>query len=654
MTTWLTLIPLVPALAALAILVAGRRLPRGGGWLAVGSLFLSGLGLAVLAGSGVLRGGTLTVEVTWMAVGSLKLTMGFWLDGLSWWMAVLVGVICLLVTTYAVPYMKDEEEGQARFFALMAFFAASMLALVLSGSFVLTFVAWEGVGVASYGLIGFWYRKDEARRAAPKAFLMTRLGDFGFLLGWLLVLHHTGTTHIETFLQAVEGGGVGTPMLTLIALLLFAAAVGKSAQLPLTAWLPDAMVGPTPVSALLHSATMVAAGIYLILRVFPLFERAPYALDVVLWIGAVTALAAALVATAQYDFKRILAWSTVSQLGEMMMALGLAGPVAAAYHLTTHAVFKSALFLVAGAVDHETGSRDLRALGGLGRSMPWTAGVFGVSALALAGFPPFAGFWSEEKILGAAQAHHWGWGLLMLVLVGLAGLYISRAGMAIFGRWPDAPEPESGRPAVLMIVPMLVLGVAALAIGYGVKTPIEHVLPFEPAQHHLGLWRWAAIGGSAFGLAAGAWRVRMAGPVPALGTFPAAIAGALQTAARWPVRGVRRMSRMLPPLEGSLDAGARGVAAGATVAATAANSSESGLDAAARGMGKGTRDAAAGVEGAEEKGFGQGIDRFAHAFRAAGGQLRTLQTGKVFQYTLSLFAYVLAAVVLVAVLLWIR
>ena len=644
MTTWLLLVPIAPLLAAGGVLAFGRRLPRGGGWMATGILALSTAGLGVLGGSG-----TLQAEAVWLSAGRFELRTGLWLNGLSWWTALLVASVCLLVTLYAVAYMR-EEAGLPRFFALMAFFAGAMLTLVLSSSLVLLFMAWEGVGLASFGLIGFWYDQPGSRRAAQKAFLMTRLGDFGLLLGWLLVLLLLGSTSIEALHAAAHGGQIAAPTLTLLALLFFAAAVGKSAQLPLTAWLPDAMAGPTPVSALLHSATMAAAGVYLVLRLFPVLEQGPHALTVVLWTGAATALAAALVATAQHDLKRILAWSTVSQLGEMMMALGLGGPLAAGFHLTTHAVFKSTLFLCAGALDHAAGSRDLRELGGLWNVMPITAGVFGASALALAGFPPFAGFWSEEKILGAAQAHGTGWGLLMLVLIFLAGVYIGRAGWAAFGNWPDAPSPEGRRPTAVMLAPMLLLGLGAVAMGYVLTSPVEHVIGFSAAKHTLGLWRWAAIAASAVGLAIGALRVRTAGPAPVLGGWPKRVVSFTNRLARVPSRAAMRVASATNPLERGLDAGASELGQGALGAGNGAQRAEGGLDAGTRWFGAATMRTADATDAAERTGFGRGLDAAAYALRRAGRRLRALQTGQLPQYTFSLVVWVLLATAIVLAL----
>ncbi len=326
--------------------------------------------------------------------------MGLRLDGIAYAAALLVAGISLPVLVYSTAYTAGEE-GVPRFFAGMSFFVGAMLTLVLADSLLLLYAAWEWVGLASWLLIGFRFREEEARRAARKAFLVTRIGDSGFLLAWLLVLTTFGSTDLGALLTAA-GDGMPDGLGTLLPLLFFFAAVGKSAQLPLSAWLPPAMAGPTPVSALIHSATMVAAGVFLVLRLWPLFAASPAALQVILWIGGVTALLAALAATVQYDLKRVLAWSTISQLGEMMLALGLGAPLAAAWHLGTHAAFKSTLFLAAGAVEHGGGGRDLRCMGGLAKRLPWSAVAFAVAAVALAGIPPFSGFWSEDAILAAA------------------------------------------------------------------------------------------------------------------------------------------------------------------------------------------------------------------------------------------------------------
>ncbi len=646
MSLSLLIIPLAPLFAALLALTVGRRRARLCGWLTVAGTALSFAALLLLWGRG------LHLSATWFTVGDFALTVGLRLDELSWFMALVVAGVSFAVNVYAVSYMAKEED-QPRFFALMSFFAGAMLTLVLADSFVLLFMAWEMVGLASFGLIGFHYQEDEARRAAQKAFLLTRLGDFGLLIGWLLVLHLTHTTNLDALLAATARGVIPQTTLTLIALLFFTASVGKSAQLPLTAWLPDAMAGPTPVSALIHSATMVAAGVYLVLRVYPLFVAAPFALQVILWTGALTALFGALVATAQYDLKRVLAWSTVSQLGEMMLALGLAGPLAAAFHLAAHAVFKSTLFLSAGIIQHSTGSRDLRELGGLWRKLPVTASAFGVAALALAGFPPFAGFWSEEKILGRAVEANAGWGLLMLGLILLAGVYIGRAGISVFASWPNAPAPSAERPKTLMLAPVAMLAFAAFGLGFVLKDSITHTLPFAASQHELGLWRWSAMAASGAGLAIGGGRVYVAGSVPTFGVAPQLLARGLQAATQWPVRLAFLLAAGIEMIERGFDAGARLLVGAVAMLALAADQTERGFDVAARATGNFATLAANASDVAERQGFERGLDNFAALLNRAGESLRPLQSGKIYLYTLSLFVWVLLAGVL-WVLIWFR
>ncbi|PIK73235.1 NADH-quinone oxidoreductase subunit M, partial [Methylobacterium frigidaeris] len=395
--TALLAIPLLPLLAAVTALAAGRRLPWGGGELVVAGVALSLVALALVP-----TGATMTVS--WFESGDYRLTVGLAATPLTRFVAMVVAGVAVCVATYGVGYMGGRPD-RPRFFAELGLFVGAMLALVLANSLALLFAAWEMVGLASFLLIGFEHDAPGAAGAASKAFLMTRAGDVGLLLGWLLALAATGTTDIGALAGAVEAGRVAPGAVTAMALLMLAAALGKSAQLPFSAWLPDAMVGPTPVSALLHSATMVAAGVFLVLRLDAVFAAAPLAMAALFWVGAVTAVFAALVATAEADLKRVLAWSTCSQLGEMMVALGLGGARAAAFHLAVHAAFKSTLFLAAGIVQERAGTRALDRLGGLFRALPLAGAAFLVAALALAGVPPLSGFWSEEGILAVASQH---------------------------------------------------------------------------------------------------------------------------------------------------------------------------------------------------------------------------------------------------------
>lgn len=637
-------VPLWPLLAALLILLLGGRWPRHSSILAVAGSTLALLALLPILGQHP------RVQAVWMQSGSFTLTVGLRLDPLGGFMAVLVSAVSVLVVVYATSYMA-EEEGQPRFYASLSFFIAAMLVLVLSDSLLLLFAAWEGVGLASFLLIAFWYHRDDAKQAALKAFLFTRLGDLGLLLGWLWALLLVRTTDIATFLEAVQTGDIAGEVVTVLALLYFAGAVGKSAQLPLTAWLPAAMAGPTPVSALIHSATMVAAGVYLLLRLFPLFAAAPLALEVVFWLSGMTALFAGLLATAQTDLKRILAWSTVSQLGEMFLALGVAGPLAAAFHLAAHAAFKSTLFLAAGAVDHAAGSRDLRQLGGLARHMPYTTLAFAVAGLALAGIPPFSGFWSEDAVLAALAARGPFPALLLLLLIGLAGVYIGRAGMATFARWPSAPQPDGDDPARPMLAALLGLGLAAAGLGWLLAGPIHELLPFD-AEPDLDLvWRMGAVAAGTTGLLLGGWRVHSLGPIPALGRFPLRLEDWFLAATAVPGRVAFTLAAGVEQLERGLDGLAQGLGHAVNTLAQGSDGWEAGLDRGTRRLAEGTIVLAGVADSTEVRGFSNGLDRFARLFSRAGRELRPIQSGKLYLYTLGIFAWVVAIGVLSA-LLW--
>ena len=400
----LWLIPLLPFAGFLLNGTIGRRLPRA----SVGAIAL--LFTAIPAGivtwlwSFMLRADAPErLEIVgrpWIAVSGFSVNFGFSVDHLT---LVLLGVITgvgFLIHLYSVGYMAHED-GYWRFFAYLNLFMFFMLVLVLSSSFLLLFVGWEGVGLASYLLIGFYFKRDSAANAGKKAFIVNRVGDFGFLLAMFLLIAHFGSLDFTTVFHAIavrpelHGG-----FLTAIALLLVLGAAGKSAQIPLYIWLPDAMEGPTPVSALIHAATMVTAGIYLVARSHVLFDRSPFALGVVAIIGALTALTAALIGVVQHDIKRVLAYSTVSQLGYMFLGCGVAAYSAAVFHLLTHAFFKALLFLAAGSVIHAlSGEQDMRVMGGLRRRIPITFWTMTMGVLAIAGIYPFAGFFSKDEIL---------------------------------------------------------------------------------------------------------------------------------------------------------------------------------------------------------------------------------------------------------------
>jgi NADH-quinone oxidoreductase subunit L len=431
--TWIVqnlwLVPALPTVAAGISALASRRNRVLAAALAIGSMSVSFL-LSVIAFAHVLslsnRGlpTRQVVDFRWFQFGSEWLKLGWMLDPLTAVMLVMVTFVGLLIFIYSVGYM-EHDENFTRFFCFLALFAGAMLGVVISNSLLLLFMCWELVGLTSYLLIGFWYHKPEAAAAAKKAFIVTRIGDLGFFLGMAWLYAQTGTLlfydggsgcleHSALAAMVAHVTIVGMAASTGIALLIFCGAAGKSGQVPLHVWLPDAMEGPTPVSALIHAATMVAAGVFLIARVYPLMSAhagpgleltTTTALIVVTWVGAITAVFAALVAVAQYDIKRILAYSTISQLGYMMMGLGVGGVAVGMFHLITHAFFKSLLFLGAGSVIHGcNGEQDIRKMGGLRKLMPITFLTYAVAMLALCGFPLFfSGFWSKDEILHAAN-----------------------------------------------------------------------------------------------------------------------------------------------------------------------------------------------------------------------------------------------------------
>ncbi len=644
---WLIAVPALPMAAAIIILSAGSRISRAAGWLLVAANAASLLSLLILHGDIPMR-----IDADLAVIGNYHITVGLWLDRLSFYTAVFVSAVALFVNLYACGYMA-EEEGKSRFFAEMAFFTGAMLTLVLAGSFLLFFAAWEWVGLASFLLIGFWYGKEGVPPAAKNAFLITRIGDMGLFLGWLWVLLLLDTTDIPFFLDNVAAHGIDLGVMILLSILFFIGAIGKSAQLPLSAWLPPAMAGPTPVSALIHSATMVAAGVYLLLRLYPLFESVRITLDLILWVGGATALFAALAATVQTDFKRVLAWSTISQLGEMLFAIGLAGPLAAFFHLVTHGVFKSTLFLTAGAVEHGTGKRDLGSLGGLWRKMPVTAVVFAIAALALAGVPPFSGFFSEDKILAGAVGRSFFTGVFMLVVVFLAGIYISRAGAAVFGRWPGAPEPAAEKTDKFMLAAMIVLAVFAAGLGWALSGTISHLVPFEKHGGELSiLWKVAAVAVALAGIGFGILRVYRSGPVPALGSFWSGLESGLNRATQFAGGVVSLSGRFVDAAERGFAGGALQVKRATVNMAAGCDRIEQVFDKGASGLAYACLNLADRSDRLENAGFSDGLDRFAALFGRAGRRFASLQTGKLYLYTMGLFVWTFLVIVL-GLLVWI-
>ena len=372
----------------------------------------------------------------WLRSGSFQVDFSFYLDQLSLVMLLVVTGVGFLIHIYSVGYMWDDD-GYYRFMSYMNLFMFFMLTLVLAKDYLVMFIGWEGVGLSSYLLIGYWFTKDSAAAAGKKAFIVNRIGDFGFLIALFLMIKHFGSldfTHVFTAVRTLptETGGAGP--LTAIGLLLMVGAAGKSAQIPLYVWLPDAMEGPTPVSALIHAATMVTAGVYMVARSSAIFDRAPMALMVVAIIGTLTALFAATIGIAQTDIKKVLAYSTISQLGYMFMACGVGAFSAGIFHLMTHAFFKGLLFLAAGSVIHGIGGeQDMRKMGGLRVYMPWTFATMGIATLAIAGIPPFAGFWSKDEILWKAFGASWVYWLIGVITAFITSFYMFRLMYMTFG-----------------------------------------------------------------------------------------------------------------------------------------------------------------------------------------------------------------------------
>lgn len=659
MTAVLAAIPIIPVAIAVLIPLIGRTGERWGGWIAVAGVAAALIALTIAGRVPV------HADAVWMQAGTLTVTIGLRIDGLSRFVALVVGFVALVVFLYAVGYMRTARD-QRRFFAALSLFVGAMLALVLADSTLLLFAAWEVVGLASWLLIGHERGDPTSVDAASKAFLVTRIADLAFLLGWLLLLLAVRTTDIPTVIGFSQRPENETICFIAAALMLVGAA-GKSAQLPFSAWLPDAMTAPTPVSALLHSATMVAAGVYLLLRLYPVFAASPVMLDIVLWTGAVSAIVGAVVATWERDLKRLLAWSTIAQLGEMMMAVGFRAPLAALFHLTAHAAFKATLFLCAGAIERQTATRNLDELGGLRRSMPWTALTFAAASLALAAVPPFAGYFSEDAILRAASTYRIAWPVLLISLVFASGAYIGRAGVAVFvgsgsgvasgvpclpGTLVDRgnrsrPRAAATDPPRLWLVPMLLLGVASLALGLFLRGSIGALVPLgsdmSGSSATTSAERMITIIASLAGLTWGGVRASRRGPIAAFGAWPAALNQLTAVIPSATARIVQTIARGTEPVERQVDRLARGAAFMFTSAAGVADTTETAFDRAARVMARANLLAADATERLESVGFAAGGDRFAGAVRAAGGELRRVQAGPIYVYTFVLVASVLVA-----------
>ncbi len=496
----LWLIPVLPLLGAAINGLFGKKFSRQA--VAGVALCLSGAAFAKVLTVAFTFSSLATPHIeflaTWIRAGKFQVDFSFYLDQLSLVMLLVVTGVGFLIHIYSVGYMW-EEGGFYRFFAYLNLFMFFMLTLVLASNYLLMFIGWEGVGLASYLLIGFWFTKDSAAAAGKKAFIVNRVGDFGFLIALFLLIKHFGSLNFDQVFQSVipmgsETGGAG--LLTAIGLLLMVGAAGKSAQIPLYVWLPDAMEGPTPVSALIHAATMVTAGVYMVSRSHAIFERAPMALTVVAIIGTLTALFAATIGITQSDIKKVLAYSTISQLGYMFIACGVGAFSAAIFHLMTHAFFKGLLFLAAGSVIHAvSGEQDMRQMGGLRTKIPWTFWTMTIATFAIAGIPPFAGFFSKDEILWRAYQASWVYWFIGLFTAFLTSFYMFRLWfMTFFGEYRGIAEAHeeaahdlthddmrAGAPAPhghghghggihesprVMVIPLVVLAVLSLTGGW--------------------------------------------------------------------------------------------------------------------------------------------------------------------------------------------
>ncbi|HAD11986.1 MAG TPA: NADH-quinone oxidoreductase subunit L [Saprospirales bacterium] len=484
------LIPLIPFLPLIGFAINGlfgSRLSKTAvGVIGSGALLVSFL-LSVMAFNQVAASGAIQVNLyQFFSVGNLSANFGFLVDQLSVWMMLIVTGVGFLIHVYSIGYMHDDE-GFWKFFAYLNLFIFSMLLLIMGDNLLMLFFGWEGVGLCSYLLIGFWYTNTEYGKAARKAFIMNRIGDLGLLLGMFMIFQNFGSLTYSEIFAALPNIRLEAGVVTLICILLFVGAMGKSAQLPLYTWLPDAMAGPTPVSALIHAATMVTAGVYLVARFNPLYNLSPDAMHFVAIIGLITCIFAAVIGLRQNDIKKVLAYSTVSQLGLMFVALGMGAYASAMFHVTTHAFFKALLFLAAGSVIHGMGGeQDIRKMGGLRKAMPITFWVFLIGTMAIAGFPFLSGFFSKDEIFAYTYAHGgklW-WGLAGLGAM-FTAIYMCRLlYVTFFGSFRGTHEQEHHlhESPKIMTIPLIILAVLSVAGGF-LNTP--HFM-------HLGNDQWLA------------------------------------------------------------------------------------------------------------------------------------------------------------------
>jgi NADH-quinone oxidoreductase subunit L len=458
-------VAVLPFLAFLVIVAFTKKAKMTSALVSIGAVAAAFLASCYILYCQITSPEASSFNIPWMYIANIELNMGVMVNQLTSIMLFVVTFVSLLVQIYSIGYMHGDE-GFSKFFAFISLFTFSMLGIVISNNLMQIYIFWELVGLSSYLLIGFWYFKPEASDAAKKAFVVNRVGDFGFLLGILIVSFRAGTFDFIKVVDFIRTGAIDPGSLTVIALLLFCGAVGKSAQFPLHVWLPDAMEGPTPVSALIHAATMVAAGVFMVARLYGIFSLSPAAMNVIAYTGAFTAIFAASIALVQDDIKRILAYSTLSQLGYMILALGAGGYTSGMFHLTTHAFFKALLFLGAGSVIHSVNTNDIWSMGGLHKKMPITSITMLIATLAISGIWPLAGFWSKDEILVTL----YGSGHMVLyytavVTAFMTAFYMFRLYIVTF------MGPESGHAAHVhesppaMTVPLMILALFSIFAG---------------------------------------------------------------------------------------------------------------------------------------------------------------------------------------------
>lgn len=499
----LIFIILVPLFGALLTYVVGCRNKLSAGLIATSASAVS-FGLvcyATLALTGNTQGSVPDVALnlnlgTWLSISTLNLSWNFVFDHLSAVMCLLITGVGTLIHIYSIGYMSDDE-AQPRFFSYLNLFLASMLVLVLGGSLPVLFIGWEGVGLCSYLLIGFWFKNSDYAKAAQKAFVMNRIGDLGMILAMFLIFQNFNTLEFSSIAETVRTGTFSSELLTLIGAMLLIGAFGKSAQLPLFTWLPDAMAGPTPVSALIHAATMVTAGIYLVARMFPIFDGAPDLQLLMATIAVATAFITATIALVQTDIKKVLAYSTVSQLGFMFVALSSGAYWVAIFHVITHGFFKACLFLSAGSVIHGCHhEQDMRKMGGLSKKMPLTFISFSIATIAIAGVAPFAGYFSKHAILEAfanyAETSSYGYVDILAKLITatsfLTAFYMGRCWvLTFFGTYRGDTKHSPHEVPAVMSVPVLILAAFSLMAGLMLQSPLHdflaHALPASPVPH---------------------------------------------------------------------------------------------------------------------------------------------------------------------------